>query len=230
MSAQALAAARRLERPPTFAFCQLNAAALYWLLREPEETLRIATAGAQFARTNGLDQLAAGLDVYAGWATAATNDPAPCVETIRGAIARWLANGQRLPHAWYLSILASVSAAAGQVDAALELIEEARGAVGEMKLEETIVLLARAEILSANSSSTQLIEVAWSEAIVSAQRNDARLFELRATLGLAKTLAGSGARQQARDKLGDLTRRFAAIQDNEELREVRRLLAEPASK
>lgn len=229
MATEALEAARRLERPPTFAFCMLNAAALHWLLLEPEETLRIATEGENFARAHGLDQLAAGLEVYVSWATAATGDPSTCVERMRTAIAGWLANGQRLPHAWYLSILASVTAAAGRGGEALELIEEALGAVGEMKLEETIVLVARAEILSRSSVSAELIKAAWHDAVESAQRNDTKLFEVRAILGLAKALTGSGALAEARDRLRDLTSRFATFEAGEELSEARRLLAAPLS-
>jgi len=224
---EALEAARRLVRPPTYAFCMLNAAALHWLLHEPQQALEIAARGADFAREHGLDQMAAGLNVYVSWATSTTGDPAGCIERMRAAIARWLTKGQRLPHAWYLSMLASVTTAAGHFRQALEMVDEALEAVGEMKLEETIVLLTRAEILARSSDSPEVINAAWQEAIDSTQRNGARLLELRATLGLAKALEGSGARAEARDRLRDLTNRFATMETEAELSEARRLLAEP---
>jgi tetratricopeptide (TPR) repeat protein len=188
MSARSLSAAELLESPPTIAFCRLNVAALHWLLGEPYEVLRVASAGVAFARAHGLEQLAYGLEVYVGWATAATGDAQAAAEQIRKAIAGWLANGQRLPHAWFLSFLAWASAMAGMTVAALEMIEEAEAAVGEMLLEETIVWSMGAEILVLNGAEREVVEAAWRKVIDSARRNDASLFEARAVAALAKII------------------------------------------
>ncbi|MGH7836831.1 MAG: AAA family ATPase, partial [Candidatus Binataceae bacterium] len=200
MSARALQAAEQLESPPTLAFCKLNCAALHWLLGEPREVLRVAREGAAVARAHSLEQLACGLDVYAGWALAATGDAAAGVVQIRTGIAGWLANGQRLPHAWFLSFLAWASAMAGATAEALEIIDEADAAVGEMRLEETIVWSARAEILAHSAAERAVIEEAWLKVIESARRNDAVLFEIRADIALANLVARSSASGKTRVK------------------------------
>ncbi len=226
LSAASLVAARELESPPTIAYCMLNAAALHWFLKEPVAALHVASEGAEFARAHALEQMASGLDVYAGWAAMAIDNSADAPDRIRRAIAGWLTNGQRLPHAWFLSILASVCAAAGQLAEAAEIIEEAAAAVGEMVLEETIVLGARAEILE-RSGDWRAIEGAWNETIQSARRNGMRLYEVRGTLGLVKALAESGATEEARARLVLLTDSCEAPWKAEGLREARRLLGEP---
>jgi hypothetical protein len=201
MSARSIRAAEQLESPPTLAFCKLNCAALHWLLGEPREVLRVAREGAAAARTHGLEQLACGLDVYAGWAVAATGDPSAGVVQIRAAIAGWLANGQRLPHAWFLSLLASVSAMAGAADEALEMIEEAEAAVGEMLLEETIVSSARAEILTQSGAEPKVIEAAWLRVVESARRNGAVLYEVRADIAVTNLVSRSSIPAGARVNL-----------------------------
>jgi hypothetical protein len=204
----------------------LNAAALHWFLKEPVAALRVASEGAEFARAHALEQMASGLDVYAGWAAMAIENSSDAPDKIRRAIAGWLTNGQRLPHAWFLSILASVSAAAGRLAEATEIIEEAAAAVGEMVLEETIVLGARAEIRE-RSGDWPAIEAAWNETIQSARRNGMRLYEVRGTLGLVKALAESGATEEARARLATVTGSCEAPWKAEGLREARRLLGEP---
>jgi len=201
MSVRALRAAEQLESQPTLAFCKLNCAALHWLFGEPREALHVARAGAAAARAHGLEQLACGLDVYAGWAIATTGDALAGVAQIRTAIAGWLANGQRLPHAWFLSLLASGSAMAGAAVEALEMIDEAEAAVGEMLLEETIVRSARAEILTQSGAAPDIIEAGWLRVIESARRNGAVLFEIRADIALANLVNRSGAQDRARVSL-----------------------------
>ena len=200
MSARALAAAELLQSPPTIAFCTINAAALYWLLDEPQEVLRIASEGIGFARAHDLEQFASGLEIYAGWSTAAAGgDASAAVEQIRKAIAGWLANGQRLPHAWFLSILAWAFAMAGQTGIALETIEEAEGAIGEMLLEETIVWSMRAEILALSGASQKAREGVLQKVIESARRNRAILFEARAEAALSELLRRDSAPAKERD-------------------------------
>jgi class 3 adenylate cyclase/tetratricopeptide (TPR) repeat protein len=181
----ALATANQQKRPPTIAFCALNAAAVYWITHDLEKTLRLASEGAASARAHGLDQFAAGLEVYAGWALALTHDASAGVDQIRSAIARWLANGQRLPYAWFLSLLASALAAAGRVGEALETIEQAFGAIGEMRLEESIVRMTKADILSSSCADKPAVERAWKEALGCSRNNHIKLFAERARKAIA---------------------------------------------
>ncbi len=187
-SAASLRAARELESPSTIAYCMLNKAAMHWFLQEQGEVRQTAQEGMEFARAHGLEQLACGLEVYAGWATTANEESADAPERVRRAIAGWLANGQRLPHAWYLSILASVQARVGEIPAALATLDEAAAAVGEMLLEETIVLCTRAETLRL-AGDLHRAECAWLETIASAKRNDAHLYVERARMALAEKAA-----------------------------------------
>lgn len=223
-SAAAIRAARDLESPPTLAYCMLNTAAIHWFLNEPAAVAQVTREGAELTRAHALEQMGAGLEVYAGWAAMVLERAPEAPDRVRRAIGQWLANGQRLPHAWFLSILASVCAAAGVRDEARAILDEAAAAVGEMLLEETIVLGVQAELVAEADQPTATVQAAWRALIESAQRTGAHLYERRGMLGLVKTLTRSGAIGEAREALAQMTDNRGVPWAVDELSELRRLL------
>jgi tetratricopeptide (TPR) repeat protein len=221
---RALRAAEELSKPSNIAFCSINVAAMYQLSGDPVAALAVAQKASTLGHAHGLEQLASALDVYIGWAIAAAGDPEEGVERIRRGIAGWMAKGQRLPHAWYLSMLAWAYAIAGRFDDAASTIEDATAAIGELLMEAPIVGWTRAEILRASGAPPAAIEAALRAAIESARGTGNRIFELRATTGLARLMSGSGDRAGARTMLAEIHAEFSEGFDTTDLVEARRVL------
>jgi hypothetical protein len=216
---------------------------MHQLSFNPQAALAIADSAAELARTHGVAQLASALDVYTGWGVAAAGNPSEGADRIRRGIAGWLADGGRLPHAWYLSLLGWTYALDRRFEEAEETMKDAAAAVGELHLEEPIVLWTRADILrmaatnaggidgkatNGGDADSAALEAAWRNAIDSARAKAMRLFELRSTVGLARLLTARGARSAAREMLGPLHDSFREGADSFDLVEAKRLLSDLA--
>jgi tetratricopeptide (TPR) repeat protein len=235
--------AEQLAKPSNIAFCAINVAAMHQLSFNPQAALAVADSAAALARTHGVPQLASALDVYTGWGVAAAGNPSEGADRIRHGIAGWLADGGRLPHAWYLSLLGWTYALDQRFEEAEETMKDAAAAVGELHLEEPIVLWTLADILSmaetnsagiegaapnGNEAGSAALEAAWCAAIESARAKSMRLFELRSTVGLARLLGARGERSAAREMLGPLLESFKEGSESFDISQANRLLLELA--
>ena len=146
--------AEQLAKPSNIAFCAINVAAMHQLSFNPQAALAVAGTAAELGRAHGVTQLARALDVYGGWAVAASGNPPEGADRIRRGIAGWLADGGRLPHAWYLSLLGWSYALEGRFEVAGEAMEDAAAAIGELHMEEPIVAWTRADISAHGSGQT----------------------------------------------------------------------------
>jgi len=124
-------------------------------------------------------------------------------------------------------------------------MKDAAAAVGELHLEEPIVLWTRADILrrarmaetdeagsggigADGGAGSAALEAAWRAAIESARAKAMRLFELRSTVGLARLLSARGERAGAREMLGSLLETFKEGAENFDIGEANRLLLDLA--
>ena len=164
--------------------------------------------------------------MYIGWAVGAGGNPVEGSEQIRRGIAGWLADGGRLPHAWYLSLLGWTYALDGRFEEADETMKDATAAIGELHMEEPIVAWTRADILRMGGGDGGALEAAWRTAIDSARAKEMRIFELRSTVGLARLLNGRGNRSDARQMLAPLYESFTEGADTHDLIEAKQLMVE----
>jgi hypothetical protein len=240
VAARTMRTAEQLAKPSNIAFCAINVSAMHQLSFNPQAALTVADSAAEMARAHGVAQLASALDVYAGWGIAAAGNPSEGADRIRRGITGWLADGGRLPHAWYLSLLGWSYALDRRFEEAEETMKDAAAAVGELRLEEPIVLWTRADILRmARMAATDqagmggvetdggvgsgALEAAWRAAIESARIKEMRLFELRSTVGLARLLSARGEREAAREMLGPLLESFKEGAESFDIGEANRL-------
>jgi len=226
---RALEAAEELAKPSNIAFCAINVAAMYQLSGDPAATLAVARKASELGHAHGIEQLASALDVYIGWAIAATGKPDEGVERVRRGIAGWMAKGQRLPHAWYLSLLAWAYAKAGRFDEAAGTIEDAAAAVGELLMEGPIVGCTHAEILRIADAPAAALEAILRATLAAARQTGNRLFALRATIGLARLAGSAGDRAAAHAMLAGVYGEFTEGFATPDLAEARRLLADLAA-
>jgi hypothetical protein len=157
---------------------------------------------------------------------AAGGNPREGADRIRRGIAGWLADGGRLPHAWYLSLLGWSYALDGRFEEAEETMKDAAAAIGELHMEEPIVAWTRADIMRMAGTRTVALEAAWRAAIDSARAKEMRLFELRSTVGLARWMRERGQRSEARALLAPIYDSFTEGAGTFDLIEAKRLLTE----
>ncbi len=218
--------AEQLAKPSNIAFCAINIAAMHQLSFNPQAALAVAGAAAELGRAHGVAQLASALDVYSGWAVAASGNPREGAEQIRRGITGWLADGGRLPHSWYLSLLGWSYALEGSFEEAEETMKDADAAIGELHMEEPIVAWTRADILCMRGAEGAALEASWRAAIASAREREMRIFELRSTVGLARVLSARGQRSEAREMLAPVYESFTEGADTFDLIEAKRLMVE----
>jgi len=127
-SAEALALARRLGHRFSEAHALLYAARLHQFRGEWQTTLDRAEAAAALAREQGFVQLQAWAAVSAGWALAESGEVAKGLATLREGTATLRTLGSEDFRTYFLSLLATTLARAGETDGALEVIGEALNA------------------------------------------------------------------------------------------------------
>jgi predicted ATPase len=96
-------------------------------------------------------------------------------------------------------------------------------------MDEPIVAWTRADILRIAGGDQDVLEAAWRKAIDSARAKGMRIFELRATVGLARLMMERGQTSMAREILAPIHDSFTEGSDTFDLVEAKRLLAELAS-
>ncbi|HKE21654.1 MAG TPA: tetratricopeptide repeat protein, partial [Bryobacteraceae bacterium] len=128
----------------------------------------------------------------------------------------------------FLNLLANAYSRSGQLDRASEIIASTLAMVertAEHTWEAEIHRVA-AEILLARGASVVAIEEELRQAIDIARRQDAKSFELRATMSLAHLLSDQGRRSQARNLLEQVYVWFTEGFDTPDLQEARVLLTQ----
>jgi class 3 adenylate cyclase/tetratricopeptide (TPR) repeat protein len=225
VSVRTMQTAADLKKPSNIAFCAVNVAAMHQLSFNPQAALEISRHAAEIGRASGVAQFASALDVYSGWAVAAGGNPREGADQIRRGIAGWLADGGRLPHAWYLSMLAWTYGLDQRFEEAQDTLQDAVAAIGELHMEEPIVAWTRADILRMAGADRPTLEAAWREAVDSARAKGMRIFELRSTVGLAQLMADRGQQSEAREILTAAHGWFTEGANTFDLLEAQRLLS-----
>jgi predicted ATPase len=130
---------------------------------------------------------------------------------------------------WQRSVLAFVRAHAGGIDDALEnlvALKEWESRSSERFFEaETRRLWGEIELMRKPPRQYEA-EQLFREAIEKARVSGAKLFELRATMSLARLLVSQGHRDEARRMLADIYNWFTEGFDTADLRDAKALLDE----
>jgi predicted ATPase len=119
----------------------------------------------------------------------------------------------------------------GQQDAGLELLKEAltlANTTGERWYDPELYRLQGALLLQQNSDNQADVETCFHQAIVVAQNQQAKSWELRAATSLARLWYQQGKRQEAHDLLAPVYNWFTEGFDTADLKDARALLDELA--
>jgi class 3 adenylate cyclase/predicted ATPase len=199
----ALQEARRLSHPHTLAIALRSAWLTGWCVRlAPKPLLQsadelLALSGEHelgFYRTVSL--------MYRGWCLAALGHADEGIPVLATGLAGMHEVGYVLWRPCFLTLLADACRMAGQWRAALGHLAEARRLAEETEERwfQAETLRLTGDVLRAMHDRTGA-EARYHEAIAIAQQQNAKLWELRAAMSLARLWRGQGKRPEARDLL-----------------------------
>jgi predicted ATPase len=177
--------------------------------------------GASLRRAEGIFQQ--------GCALALTGRAADAVRTIASGVKAWCATGATCWTPLHMLFLAHAHAMLGQLDDARRCIGEAMVASEASKeswCDADIHRLAGDIVLLSGETDTAKAEAYFERALAIARQQQAKSFELRAAMSLARLWRGQGKQDAARSLLGPLHGWFTEGFDTPDLREAKALLDE----
>jgi class 3 adenylate cyclase/predicted ATPase len=226
---EACAAARDLAHPHSVAHAQFFRCSVSHLLRDRHGVEEQATPLIAVCAEQGFPHWSALGRVLQGWALADGGQPVAGIAMMREGLAAYWATGAGQLSPYLLAHLAEALGKAGEIAEGLAQLTEAQMWIersGE-RWYEAEVHRYQGELLRARPKPDWVqIEAAFRRAIEIAQTQRGKLWELRATIGLARLWRDQGKRTEARDLLvpvfGWFTEGFAAT----DLEEAKALLHE----
>jgi len=214
---RAMAAANE-NNPHELAYSEFWAALLRVNMREYEQGEALAARALKLSEQYQFPQVGAFSRCVLGHARAQLGRASEGIALIRQGLADALKAGARLPIRTWAGYLATAQEREGAIADALETIEQARPRTPE-------ILRLRGE-LRLKQGRTELAEADFSEAIARAQKMGAKVWELSATMSLARLLARQGRRDEARATLADIYNWFTEGFDTRDLKDAKALLDE----
>jgi predicted ATPase len=242
---------QKLSHPFTTAVTLDWAAMLHQLRGERQLTQERAEAAISLSTEQELPlYLGAGI-ILRGWALATQGEEELGISEIRRGLEVWHTTGTRNTQTHFLALLAEAYGIAGQAGAGLEALAEALdfvGRTGECFYEAELYRLKGVLLLAQEgknqkakgkgqkskipnpehpTSSTQVeAEACFLRAIEVARQQQAKSWELRATMSLARLWQSQGKTAEARQMLAEIYGWFTEGFDTKDLQEAKALIEE----
>jgi class 3 adenylate cyclase/predicted ATPase len=227
----ALENAREIGQAPTLMFALLHASMTHILCGNYVAADAEANELADWADERGtLFWKAFGASVR-GCLLAQTGKASDAVHVITSEIVTYRSTGAAFWMPWYLSCLATAHAELGQIDDARRCIEEAMTLVETTKetwCEAEINRVAGEIALMLPEPDAAKAEAYFERALAVAREQQAKSWELRAAMSMARVWRDQGKRDAARDLLAPVYGWFTEGFDTLDLKEAKALLAELA--
>jgi class 3 adenylate cyclase/predicted ATPase len=166
-----------------------------------------------------------------GCALALTGRAAEAVQTITSGVTAWRSTGATCWTPLHMCFLAHAHARLGQFDDARRCIGEAMAASASSKeswCDADIHRLAGDIVLLSGEADTAKAEAHFERALLIARKQQAKSFELRAAMSMARLWRDQGKRADARDLLAPVYAWFTEGFDTPDLKGARALLGELA--
>lgn len=213
--------------PANAAMAHLAACSLLVYLREPRALREHAEVMLEIARSEHLPSFLAWGTIYQGIAHTLLGDHETGIAEIKQGLTDYLASGTHSSLGQYLSQLAEAHARAGEIEKALQTIEDAFGAAPEEEMHFPELHRVHADIrLLHPHADLKVVEQGYRDAIAASQKYQALTQELRAVTRLGRLLQSCGRAAEAREMLAPLYARFTEGLDTPDLIEAKSLLDE----
>jgi DNA-binding winged helix-turn-helix (wHTH) protein/predicted ATPase len=224
---EALSQAQALAHPYSLAFAQYYAARLHHRRRAAAAVQAQAEALLTLATAEGFAFFVAMGTCWRGWVLAMQNQDAAGLAQLRQGMAAVADEGHTQARPLCLILLAEAVGHVGQVEDGLRLLAEARTvleATGQGDLLVDTYRLQGALLLQQAVPDGVQAEACFQQALTIARRQQAKSWELRVALSLARLWQLRGKRQEAYDLLAPVYGWFTEGFDTADLQEAKALL------
>jgi tetratricopeptide (TPR) repeat protein len=223
--AHAMVFARDSNNPYELGATQMFESFVFCLLREPQGAEVAAMQALALSEEHSFPIVRDLTRPMLGWSQAQLDRAGEGVALIRQGLDGLAEAGARIAITAYLTWLAEAQALEGTIDEAIITIEDALVTKPEELFYRPNALTCRGE-LRLKVSQTELAEADFREAIALAQKMQAKAWELRATMSLARLLAKQGRRDEAGAMLSNIYNWFTEGFDTADLKDAKALLDE----
>jgi len=226
-SSSAIAEARRLAHPPSLVVCLNMSARLLSLVGDTVALDERANELVAVAAEQGFLVRRAQGTIFRGWVKVKNGGVAEGISLLHSGSAAYRATGAEVWVPYYTGLLARAFEIAGQIEEGLTLLEDALQIV-----ERTGERWFAAELnrqtgqLLLQQGHTEAAEELYRKALSIAQEQEAKLWELRAAVSLARLRRDQGRPAEARDLLAPIYGWFTEGFDTPDLKEAKALLEE----
>jgi class 3 adenylate cyclase/predicted ATPase len=220
-----LRVARELSNPHTLAHALALACRYHSVLGETTALHQATEELAALAAEHRFPFYGAAAQIYRGWVLSMAPDSARGIETLREGMAAFMDLGSIALRPYFSARIAVLSAAAGSARDGLDLLDQALEQVDQsgQRWCEAEIHRSKGELLSGVADAPQA-ESCLQRSLVTARRQGARLWELRAACSLGRLWRDQGRHNDARDLLGPIHGWFAEGFDTPDLKEAKALL------
>ena len=228
-SQKAIDWARILEHPLSLtAALEVSGGILHILRRDYQAASEKLTASLQLAAEQKFGSLIPEGMFYQGYLQVKAGQIDEGVVQMQQSLTNWRATGMRIMVSVMLGLLAEALGLAGQIEAGLQTLDEAFAEVHERdeRFFEAELHRINGDLLQKCGAETAVIESTYQQAITLARQQDAKSWELRAALSLARLWQTKGKPSQARALLTEIYNWFTEGFDTPDLVEARVLLNE----
>jgi class 3 adenylate cyclase/tetratricopeptide (TPR) repeat protein len=241
-SDKSVAISTALRSPRESARALAGRSALHLLMQNPEAALQDAKAALKVCHKEGLSWALQLSGLYHSWALIQRGDARSATVALLGGrtpirgIAAQVRNRAARDGTWggssltrFFTCLAEGCLRAGYVEPGLEVVDEslAVARISGVTMYEAETSRLKGELLIAkDTKSTGPAEECYRKAIDVARGQDAKSWELRATVSLARLLANTGRRVEAHAMLAEVYGWFTEGFDTADLKDAKTLLEE----
>jgi adenylate cyclase len=193
-----------------------------------DKTLELAAEIAWWSEEHGLPYYAAVAILMRGWALAMQNQEEG-IPMMRQGLASYLAIGTKQQHGYFLALLAEALNRDGKEKEELEALEEAMEVAkqtNEPYYEAELYRLRGDALVKSGLVPTSEAESCFRRAVEISRQQQAKSFELRAAVSLARLLRQQGKGEEARTILKEIYGWFTEGFDSPDLKHARVLLDE----
>ena len=233
--AEAVDVAQDLKHPLSLVWALNYAAGIHRFRRERHAAARQVEAAVQLATDQGLPFWVVLGKLLRSWALSQPGQEEKQIAQLKHDLSTWQAMGSAVSLSNYLALLAEMHQQAGQAEAGLDVVEAALNEIhrtGErwyeaelyrLKGELTLQFDVQGSKFKIQDSETEA-EVCFERAIAIAQRQEAKSWELRATLSLSRLWQTQGKSAAAHTQLTTLYNWFTEGFETPDLQEAKALI------
>jgi class 3 adenylate cyclase/predicted ATPase/DNA-binding IscR family transcriptional regulator/ribosomal protein L40E len=228
-SNRAVALARDRAHPFSLVAALQGAAMVHQLCRETELAERHADAVIALSAERGLSYYLWWALIVRGWAVTQQERAAEGIAEIREGLAAVRAGEAELALPWVLALLAEALRNESRAEEALNVLTEALAVSSKngVQLYDAEIYRLKGELLASSGAEDRSeAESCFRRAIEIARRQQAKSWELRAVMSLARLLHHQGKKEEARQMLAEIYGWFTEGFDTADLKDAKALLEE----